>query len=79
MNTPIDDVKNFYMFWDNIKTWRDFCQYDEHDPEEAEDRFNRRHMENENKALRKKHEKEERKRLIKLVDRAYKLDPRIIA
>lgn len=25
MNTPIDEVKNFYLFWDDIKSWRDFC------------------------------------------------------
>jgi DnaJ family protein C protein 2 len=25
MNTPIDEVKKFYMFWDEFKTWRDFC------------------------------------------------------
>ena len=36
-------------------------------------------MENENKAIRKKYEKEERKRIIKLVDRAYRCDPRIVA
>jgi len=36
-------------------------------------------MEKQNRSGRKKYEKEERKRLIKLTDRAYKLDPRIRA
>jgi len=34
-------------------------------------------MENENRKLRKEHEKDERKRLNKLVDGAYRRDPRI--
>jgi hypothetical protein len=34
-------------------------------------------MEKQNRNERKKHDKEERKRLITLTDRAYKLDPRI--
>lgn len=34
-------------------------------------------MEKENKRIRDKHMKKERKRLIELVERAYKSDPRI--
>jgi hypothetical protein len=44
---------------------------------EASDRYERRYMEKENKKGRDKHMKKERSRLIKLVDTAYKLDPRI--
>ena len=36
-------------------------------------------MEKQNKKLREKHEKEERKRIFTLTNRAYKLDPRIKA
>ena len=35
MNTPLDQVFKFYEFWDKFKTWREFSQYDEYDPEEA--------------------------------------------
>lgn len=75
--TPMDEVKRFYKFWSNFDTWREFSQYDEYDPTEAQDRYERRYMENENRKLRKEHERAERKRLNKLVDGAYKRDPRI--
>ena len=45
VDTPIEEVRNFYKFWDNFKTWREFSQHDEHEPEEAEDRYQRRWME----------------------------------
>lgn len=44
-NTPIDEVKKFYKFWDNFKTWREFSQYDEYDQNDAEDRYEKRWME----------------------------------
>jgi len=62
-NTPIEEVFKFYKFWDDFKTWREFSQYDEYDPEEGEDRYERRWMEQQNKKLREKHVKQERKRL----------------
>ena len=76
-DTPLDEVKRFYKFWSNFDTWREFSQYDEYDPTEAQDRYERRYMENENRKLRKEHERAERKRLNKLVDGAYRRDPRI--
>lgn len=36
-------------------------------------------MEKQNKKLREKYDKEERKRIMDLTDRAYNFDPRIIA
>ena len=77
--TSIEDVRKFYNFWDNFKTWREFSQYDEYDVEEAQDRYEKRWMEKQNRNERKKHDKEERKRIIDLTDGAYKLDPRIRA
>jgi DnaJ family protein C protein 2 len=76
-STPIEEVFKFYKFWDEFKTWREFSQYDEYDPEEAADRFERRWMENQNKKLREKHVKAERRRLLDLSELAYKLDPRV--
>ena len=46
---------------------------------EAEDRYERRAMEQENRRLRKKYEVAERKRLFTLFERAYDNDPRIQA
>lgn len=75
--TSMADVKKFYKYWDNFDTWREFSQYDEYDPTEAQDRYERRYMEQENKKLRAVHEKKERARLIKLSELAYNNDPRI--
>lgn len=76
-NTPIELVKKFYKFWDNFESWREFSQFDEYDVTEAADRYERRYMENENRNGRKKYMKAERARFIKLVELAYKKDPRI--
>jgi len=78
-NTPLDEVKSFYSFWDNFKTWREFSQYAEYDTEEANDRYEKRWMEKQNKKQTEKYDKEERKRLIDLTNLAYSNDPRIKA
>ena len=44
---------------------------------EAEDRYERRYMEQENKRRRAKYVKAERARILKLVETAYDNDPRI--
>lgn len=46
---------------------------------EAQDRYERRYMENENKKIRSKYENKERARLIKLYETAYNNDPRVKA
>jgi len=76
-STPMAEVKKFYKYWDNFDSWREFSQYDEYDLNEAQDRYERRYMENENKRLRAKYEKKERARLIKLAEMSYNNDPRI--
>lgn len=75
--TPIAEVRTFYQYWNEFDTWREFAQYDEHKPDEAQDRYERRWMENENKKIRKTHETKERARLIKLAETCYNHDPRI--
>lgn len=77
--TPASEVRAFYAFWNNFETWREWAQFDEHKPNESEDRYERRWMENENKKTRKTHEKKERARLIKLAETCYNNDPRIKA
>jgi DnaJ family protein C protein 2 len=45
----IEALKKFFRFWDNFDSWRCFSQYDEYDTSEAQDRYERRYMEKENK------------------------------
>eukprot|EP00163_Fabomonas_tropica_P033586 TRINITY_DN891_c0_g1_i1.p1 TRINITY_DN891_c0_g1~~TRINITY_DN891_c0_g1_i1.p1 ORF type:complete len:451 (+),score=172.36 TRINITY_DN891_c0_g1_i1:119-1471(+) len=74
-----DEVEDFYSFWFNFKSWREFPQFDEHRPDEAGDRGERRWMEQENKRIRKKKKTEENARIRKLVENAEASDPRMIA
>ena len=77
-STPIKEVEAFYTFWLGFKSWRDFqAVAAEHDLEQAEDRYERRWMERENTRAMEKAKKEEMSRIITLVERAYKADPRI--
>eukprot|EP00741_Cyanophora_paradoxa_P009619 tig00001542_g9317.t1 len=77
-DTPDADVDAFYHFWDNFKSWRDFSYLDEHVPESAECREERRWMEKENERERNKRKKAEFARVRKLVDLAYSKDPRVV-
>jgi DnaJ homolog subfamily C member 2 len=54
-STPMKEVRQFYAYWDTFQTWREFSQYDEYNTEEAQDRYERRYMENENKKIRSKY------------------------
>ncbi|ULT94753.1 hypothetical protein L3Y34_003893 [Caenorhabditis briggsae] len=71
-------VENFYDFWFNFQSWREFSYLDEEDKERGEDRYERREMEKQNKAERERRRKGEAKRIRKLVDMAYAKDPRIM-
>jgi DnaJ family protein C protein 2 len=77
-DAPIEDVLQFYDYWINFESWRDFTlEAAEHDPEDAEDRFQRRWMEKENAKRTKELKKKEYKRISLLVDRARAADPRL--
>lgn len=77
MNTPLARVKQFYRFWLNFQTWRDFSVEGEYNLDEASCRYEKRQMLKENKKMKSSQIKEEKARLIKLANMAYKHDPRI--
>jgi DnaJ family protein C protein 2 len=76
--TPIKKVISFYNFWEGFVTWRDFKMDDEYDVMQAENRYEKRWMEKENKKMKSDLHKEEKARIVKMVKRAKKIDPRII-
>lgn len=71
-------VDEFYSFWYNFDSWREYSYQDEEDKERGQDRDERRSIEKENKAVRLTKKKEEMSRIRQLVDNAYACDPRII-
>ena len=80
VNTPIEEVNRFYEYWTNFESWRDFTGIGaEHNPDEAQDRYQKRMYQQENEKLAKKLKKKEIERIINLVTRAMQFDPRIIA
>ena len=78
-HAAIQEVDEFYKFWFNFKSWRDFSQYDDYDVEEAQDRYEARWMNSQNRKIRAEYERQERSRVNELVTRSYNHDPRIKA
>lgn len=76
-STPINDVHEFYSFWYNFESVRDFSYFDEEDSTNASCREERRMIERSNKQKRLKKKQEESQRIKKIVDLAYYNDPRI--
>ena len=77
-NSTFEEVNDFYSFWYDFDSWREFSYEDEESKESAQDRDERRWIDKENKAIRAKKKKEEVTRVRKLVDNAYACDPRIL-
>lgn len=71
------DVLHFYEFWGDFHSWRDFSAKCEHKVKEADSRDEKRWMMQKNKAQERKLRKKEGKRLIKLVETAKAMDPRM--
>ncbi|RUP49003.1 DnaJ domain-containing protein [Jimgerdemannia flammicorona] len=76
INTPHNEVEEFYAFWHNFDSWRSFEWLDKEDVD-GDNRDNKRFQEKKNRAERAKLKKEDNARLIKLVDTALSVDPRI--
>ena len=76
---PLKRVEKFYKFWERFDSWRDFTHDEEYDVQEAENRYEKRWMEKENKRLKKEMFKNERIRINRLVNFAIDFDPRMIA
>ncbi|XP_031439044.1 dnaJ homolog subfamily C member 2 [Clupea harengus] len=76
-DATFEEVDNFYSFWYNFDSWREFSYLDEEEKEKAECRDERRWIEKQNRASRAQRKKEEMNRIRGLVDTAYSLDPRI--
>lgn len=76
--TPMAAVDAFYDFWFSFKSWREFPHPDEEDIEAAESREHKRWIERYNSKLREKGKKDEKKRIREFVERAERLDPRIL-
>lgn len=77
-NTSRQKVEEFYDFWYNFSSWREFSYLDEEDKEKGQDRDERRWIEKQNKAIRLQRKKEESARIRSLVDLAYNNDPRVV-
>lgn len=75
--TDMDTVHSFYDFWYSFKSWRDFSYGTEYDPDQAECREEKRWMERQNAKDTKRKKLEENARIRRLVDLAYKNDPRL--
>jgi len=78
-DTPFQKVKKFYEFYYKFKSRRVFPHEDEEDEELAESREHRRWIKQNNEKLRRRAKKDERDRIAKFVEAAYKCDPRIAA
>lgn len=76
-STASADVQALYNFWYSSPTWREFGYFDEDDPNSAESREEKRWIEKNNKASRRRKKVEEHARLLRLIDNAYSCDPRI--
>ncbi|XP_061570061.1 dnaJ homolog subfamily C member 2 isoform X2 [Cololabis saira] len=77
VESSFEEVDNFYSFWYNFDSWREFSYLDEEEKEKAECRDERRWIEKQNRASRAQRKKEEMNRIRTLVDTAYSCDPRI--
>mmetsp|Transcript_30572 Transcript_30572/g.39397 ORF Transcript_30572/g.39397 Transcript_30572/m.39397 type:complete len:641 (-) Transcript_30572:232-2154(-) len=77
-NTPFSDVFKFYEYWEVFESWRDFSlSNQEHDPEQADSREEKRWMIKENMKGVKQLKKKDNQRIITLVERAKQYDPRL--
>ena len=77
LNTPYDSIEKFYDFWFSFQNTRDFAHHDEHDTNQSTCREEKRWMERQNSKTRTRLQNAENGRIIRLVEAAQKLDPRV--
>lgn len=77
-DTDMAAVNHFYDFWYSFKSWRDFSFDLEYDTDQAECREEKRWMERQNAKDVKAKKLEENARIRRLVDLAFKHDPRLV-
>uniref|UniRef100_A0AAQ5YAX8 DnaJ homolog subfamily C member 2 n=1 Tax=Amphiprion ocellaris TaxID=80972 RepID=A0AAQ5YAX8_AMPOC len=70
IESSFEEVDNFYSFWYNFDSWREFSYLDEEEKEKAECRDERRWIEKQNRASRAQRKKEEMNRIRTLVGTA---------
>lgn len=75
--STFDEVNEFYNFWYEFDSWREYSYLDEEEKEKGENREERRYLDKQNKAARQQRKKEEMARIRQLVDNAYQCDPRV--
>lgn len=75
--STFDEVNEFYNFWYEFDSWREYSYLDEEEKEKGENREERRYLDKQNKAARLQRKKEEMARVRQLVDNAYQCDPRV--
>eukprot|EP00124_Ichthyophonus_hoferi_P003997 Ihof_evm2s393 gene=Ihof_evmTU2s393 len=74
-----EELDEFYGFWYNLTSWREFSYLDEEESNKNDDRDQKRYMERKNKKQRVQRKAEEMARLVNLVEIAMKADPRLKA
>ena len=77
--TPLKTVEQFYRWWLAFDSWREFPQVDKESAADAGSRDERRQVQQANKRLRLAAKTTENARIRTFVERAYKVDPRIVA
>jgi len=77
--TDIAKVHKFFDYWLDFDSWRDFSMHNEYNADDAEFREEKRWMEKQNQKIRKGYEVDERRRIMRLAERAERLDPRLKA
>ena len=77
-DAPFEKVRKMYEFWAKFKSWREFPAEDEEDLETAEDRWQRREMEKDNKKKREEAKKADTKKIKSFIQRAEEADPRVL-
>ncbi|KAJ8906875.1 hypothetical protein NDN08_003359 [Rhodosorus marinus] len=75
--TAYEEVDRFYDAWFRFKSWREFTLNQEYDPDQADCREERRWMERQNAKVAKGAKQAENARIRKLVELAYRNDPRL--